>query len=139
MASGTQTPNSNRQAMINLITLLVAGGVITVLLLVPVLLVAGQSPILGWWWVAIAAAVGAGLGVWTLTQKARHRWQGALAVLAIIIGVPTLLSTLNIVFQFDPVVAGLLAVGAVTFGTLSIVLLVHDWIRIGVILAALFF
>jgi NADH-quinone oxidoreductase subunit H len=123
----------------NLGTLLVAGGVITALLVIPVLLVAGQSPILGWWWVAIAALVGAGFGVWTLTHSERHRWQGMLAVLAIIIGVPTLLSTLNIVFQFDPVVAGLLAVGAVTFGTISIVLLLHDWIRIGVILAALFF
>src|SRR3954447_17633916 len=101
MASGTQTPNSNRQAMINLITLLVAGGVITVLLLVPVLLVAGGSPILGMWWVAIAAAFGVVMGVWTLTQPKRHRWQGALAIGAIVLGVPTLLSVLGIVFQFD--------------------------------------
>ncbi|MEO8393892.1 MAG: NADH-quinone oxidoreductase subunit NuoH, partial [Chloroflexota bacterium] len=139
MASGTQTPNSNRQSMMNLLTLLVAGGIITVLLLVPVLLVAGQSPILGWWWVAIAAAVGAGLGLFTLTNKDHHRWQGALAVLAILIGVPTLLSTLGIIFQFDSVVTGLLAVGAVTFGTLSAVLLLHGYARIGLILAALFF
>ena len=122
----------------NLMTLLVAGGVITALLVIPVLLVAGESPILGWWWVAAAALVGAGFGLWTLAQAGRHRLQGILAVLAILIGVPTLLSTLNIVFQFDPVVAGLLAVGAVTFGTLALVMLVHDMVRIGVILVALF-
>ncbi len=124
--------------MINLLTILVGGGVITVLLLVPVLLVAGESPILGWWWVAIAAAFGAGLGVWTMITPDHHRWQGALAVMAILIGVPTLLSTLGIIFQFDSVVAGLLAVGAVTFGTLSVVMLLHGYVRIGVILVALF-
>ncbi len=123
----------------NLLTLLVAGGVITALLVIPVLLVAGGSPILGSWWVAAAAAVGAALGVWTLTLPARHRWQGALAVLAVIVGVPTLLSVLGIIFQFDAVVAGLVSVLAVTLGALSIVLLVHDYVRIGVILAALFF
>ncbi len=123
----------------NLLTLLVAGGVITVLLVIPVLLVAGESPILGWWWVAIAALFGAGLGVFTMANKDHQRWQGMLAVLAILIGVPTLLSTLGIIFQFDSVVAGLLAVGAVTFGTISAVMLLHGYARIGVILAALFF
>jgi NADH-quinone oxidoreductase subunit H len=123
----------------NLVTLLVAGGVITALLVIPVLLVADQSSILGWWWVAAAAAVGAGLGVWTLTQPGRHRWQGALAVLAVVLGVPTLLSSLGIVFQFDPVVAGLVAVTAVALGAVSLVMLVRDWTRVAVILAALFF
>lgn len=139
MATGTQNPAPNRQSWMNLVTLLVAGGVITALLVIPVLLIADNSPVLGMWWVAAAAGVGAALGVWTLTQSAAHRWQRALAVGAIVLGVPTLLSVLGIVFQFDAVVAGLVSVGAVTLGALSIVLLVHDLVRVGVILAALFF
>ncbi len=141
MATGTQDPNatSARQSWINLITLLVALGVITVLILIPVLLVAGGSPILGPWWVGAAAAIGAAMGIWTLTIPAAHRWQKALAVVAIVLGVMTGLSTIGVLFQFDPVVAGLVAALVVVLGTVSLVLLVHDWIRIGVILVALFF
>ncbi|HVU11448.1 MAG TPA: NADH-quinone oxidoreductase subunit NuoH [Phototrophicaceae bacterium] len=141
MATGTQDPNATnvRQSWINLITLLVALGVITVLVLIPVLLVAGGSPILGPWWVGGAALVGAALGVWTLTISAHHRWQGALAILAIVLGLMTAASTAGIIFQFDPVVAGLVASVVVVLGTVSLVLLVHDWTRIGVILVALFF
>ncbi len=139
MATGTQNQASSRQSWMNLVTLLVAGGVITALLIIPVLLVADNSPILGWWWVAAAAGVGAALGVWALAQPASHRAQRPLAVLAVLLGVPTLLSALGIVFQFDAVVAGLVAVLAVVLGTLAVLPNTHDLVRVGVILAALFF
>ncbi len=140
MASETQTPNSERmRPFINLLTLLAAGGVITALVLIPVLLITGASPILGAWWVGAAAAVGAGFGVWTLSIATSARWQRTAAVVALVLGVMTLLSVLNIIFQFDPNVAGLLAVLVIALGAVSLVRSLRDWIRIGVILAALFF
>lgn len=137
MATGTQDQNQ-LTPFINLAKLLVAGGVVTAVLLIPVLLVADSSPILGWWWVGAAAAVGAFFGLWAFarTSKLMFRIPAALAVL---IGVPTLLSALGIVFDFDPIVEGLLATTAVILGTLALAPQVRDWTRIIVILAAFFF
>ncbi len=138
MATGTQNGTGNSLApFLNLAKLLIAAGVVTVLLVAPVLLVAENSPILGTWWVAAAAAVGAGFGLWALTL-AKKRLLRIPAVLAILIGVPTLLSVLGIIFDFHPVVEGLLAVGAILFGTLALAPNLHDWTRIIVILVALF-
>ena len=69
---------------------------------------------------------------------ASRRWQKALGTVALIIGVLTVLSVLGIIFNFDPIIEGLLAVGAVTMGAIAAVLLVKDWTRIGLILLALF-
>ncbi|MFN8563681.1 MAG: NADH-quinone oxidoreductase subunit NuoH [Anaerolineae bacterium] len=137
MASETQ--NSERmRPFINLATLMVAGGVVTVLLLIPVLLVTGESPVLGPWWVGAAAGVGAG-GHLDADQPASHRWQRFLAGIALVLGVVTLLSVLGIVFDITPVVEGLLAATVVVLGALALVPLVHDWARIIVALLALFF
>src|SRR5215216_1772125 len=101
MATGTQDQKPNAlQPFINLGLLLLAGGVITVLLLVPVLLIAENSPILGLGWFAAAAAVGAVFGLATFTQTS-NRLLRAPATLAVIIGVLTLLSVLGIIFNFD--------------------------------------
>jgi hypothetical protein len=136
----SETPNSERmRPFINLVTLMVAGGVVTALLLIPVLLITDNSPILGPYWVGAAAAVGGVFGVWTLMQSASRRWQRIIAGLAVVLGGATLLSVLGIIFDFNPIVEGLLAATAVVFGTVALVLLVKDWTRIGVILAAFFF
>ena len=67
-----------RPSWINLLTLLVAGGVITVLVLIPVLLITGDSPILGSWWVG--GGGGGRRGVRRLDADAARRstrWQRA--------------------------------------------------------------
>jgi NADH-quinone oxidoreductase subunit H len=140
MATGTQDQKPNAlQPFINLGLLLLAGGVITTLLLVPVLLIAENSPILGSGWFAAAAAVGAVFGLATFTQ-ASNRLLRAPATLAVIIGVLTLLSVLGIIFNFDPVVEGLLAVTAVILGAVALVPALRGMqLRIGAILAALLF
>lgn len=139
MASETQ--NSERmRPFINLGTLLVAGGVITALLLIPVLLITSESPILGVWWVGAAAGLGAAAGIWTLLQSQSHRWQRLVGGLALVIGAVTLLSVLGIIFDIDPVIEGLLASLAVTLGAVALVPLFHDFMpRAIVLLLALFF
>ncbi len=139
MATQNSENSERMRPYINLITLLVAGGVITMLVLIPVLLITGESPILGPWWVGAAAAVGAAFGVWALTQPAERRGQRLLAALALVLGAMTLLSVLGIVFQFDANVAGLLAALVVVLGAVALFPSVHDWVRVGVVLAALFF
>ncbi|MEP7290608.1 MAG: NADH-quinone oxidoreductase subunit NuoH [Chloroflexota bacterium] len=138
MATGTQDRKSNMQPLINLITLMVAGGVITVLLLAPVLLIADNSPLLGIWWIGAAAGIGAGLGLWAFTQT-KNRFLRAPALLAVVIGGVTLLSVLGIIFDFDPIIEGLLAPVAVVLGAIALVPSLKDWTRIAVILGALFF
>jgi NADH-quinone oxidoreductase subunit H len=140
MASGTPVQTENKwQPYITLGTIMVAGLVLTVLLLVPVLLVAEASPILGIWWVGATAGIGAALGLWSLVSSAARRWQKAIGILALLLGGATLLSVLGIVFEFDPIIEGLLAVGALTFGVVVTVLLLHGMQRIALILGALFF
>ena len=140
MATGTQDQKPNAlQPFINLGLLLLAGGVITVLLLVPVLLIAENSPILGSGWFAAAAAVGAVFGLVTFTQTS-NRLLRVPATLAVIIGVLTFLSVVGIIFNFDPVVEGLLAVLAVILGAVALIpALPTMQFRIGAVLAALFF
>lgn len=140
MATGTQDQKQGGlQPFINLGLLLLAGGVITVILLIPVLLIAENSPILGFGWFAAAAAVGAVFGLVTFTQTS-SRLPRIPATLAVVIGVLTFLSVAGIIFDFDPVVEGLLAVGAVVMGAIALIpVLPTMQIRIGALLAALLF
>ena len=127
--------------MINLVTLLVAGGVITALLLIPVLLIAGESPILGSWWVGGGGGGRRGCrpldadaaGQSSLAAARWRCWRSCIGVIDAALGAR---------YRLPVRPGGRRAAGGGggrAWATLALVLLVHDWVRIGVILAALFF
>jgi NADH-quinone oxidoreductase subunit H len=116
-----QNPQENKlRPYINLILLLVAGGVITAGALGLALLIVSNT-LTGPMWVALAGALGAVYGAISLTTQNRT-WARIPGVLAIIFGVIAALGAFNfIITGVNPIVAGLLAVLAVILGIVSLI------------------
>jgi NADH-quinone oxidoreductase subunit H len=116
-----QNPQENKlRPYINLILLLVAGGVITAGALGLALLIASNT-LTGSVWVALAGALGAVYGFLSLTVQNRM-WARIPGVLAIIFGVVSALGAFSfIITGISPIVAGLLAVLAVVLGIVSLI------------------
>ncbi len=135
----SETQQERLRPWINLGLLLAAGGVITALLLAPVLLIATDSPILGGVWVWIATLLGLGFGWWAFRSNENTTLGKIGGFAALANGVIALLSVLGFILQYNYLVAGMAGSLAALVGALALIPVNRGSVRIGIILAGVFF
>lgn len=138
----SQTPETQQDRLrpwINLGLLLVGGGIVTAILLTPVLLIASESPLLGVGWVWLSMILGVVLSGWAVSARENPTFAKAVGGLGLVFALIALLSLLGFILQYNYLVAGLTAGFSAVLGALALVPVNKGLLRIGLILAALFF